>query len=632
MPASSPSRRLRFGDFELDLERRLLWRDGERIELQDKPFEVLATLVERPGAIISRNELRERLWADQIVEFDNNLNTALTKVRRALGDSANDPCWIETVPKRGYRWIGAIEEQGDSQGSQPEPTPIEPTERPRRWSPSRQALVLAALGLVVVLLPLLGRPGSLSESSPLAEARAIERTLLVVLPFVDAGSDPSGLAEVWTEELITRLAERLPRDVGVIARTSAMRYQDRALDLRELATDLGVRYAIEGSLRGGNEGPLEVQVRLIEVESQAHRWASRLEGSVQELPNLQEAVVAGVTDELGLRALPAQEADPPVPDDAWRAYLRGRHLLQQHDDREARVAEAVQSFRQAVELAPGFAPAWSALAEALHRNRQDTSAAHTEARRVAVRRAALRSLALDPSRAEPYLRMASISLYQDWDWDEADHYLSEADRLAPNSATVKHVRAAWFSTLGRHEQAQAQLETALQLDPLSVVLHADTGWYEFVSRRYEAAVARCDEALALDPSHRGAQWYRLRSLLALGRLDDANRQALDLLATEGADESLLEAARRDPEQALQRLFELRRDRLQAEVDAGLGSQAALALAHLDLGNRDEAMRLLVAGADHPGAWVYPFLAVYPPLDALREREALVQLVGRVGIP
>ena len=625
-----PASRLRFAGFEVDLRARELLRDGERIPLQDRPFEVLAALLERPGEVVLRQELQDRLWPGQIVEFDNNLNTALTKLRRALDDTSDSPSVIETLPKRGYRLLVPVEPV-------PERTPVESTAGTAGLPGARWlAWALALIAVVAVLFAVWrvstgSAPAVDVVDEPPGSATPVRSSLLVVLPFatLDGGIGDERLADTLTEELINRLAELLPTDLGVIARTSAMTFKDRSLDVAAIREILGVDYVLEGSV-SRDDAALEVRIRFVHAEDQAHLWAESYAAPVNEIPRIQRSIAERIATAVSeqLRSSGSFDIQEVVAPEAWEAYLQARFLLTSSlAPTKRETAEAVGHLRRAVEVAPDFALAWAALADAVYGQSGPAPERHAMARE-----AAERALALDASLARPHHRLANLALYQNWDWEEAGREFDWAISLAPNLALNHHSRTAWYSSQGRHEEALASIDRALQLDPLSVVLHADAGWYLFVARRYEDAVERCRQAIELVPTHRGANSYLYHSLVALGRRAEAAEVARTLLGIEAAPPEVLARARESIEAAHNELHEYRLTVIEADHAEGSASPGRLALAHLAAGNTEEALDALEEGFDERWGWIYPFLAVYPLLDPLAEEPRFERMVAEVGIP
>jgi TolB-like protein/DNA-binding winged helix-turn-helix (wHTH) protein len=625
------SYRVRFAEFEADLRARELFRDGERVPLQGRPFEVLTALLERPGEVILRQELQDRLWPGQIVEFDNNLNTALTKLRRALDDTAEEPTVIETLPKRGYRLLVPVEPVHQPSASMPTSEGGRP--RGGRWL----TRVLTVAVVVMLSIFVAGRLRQDGASTPVprstdpAPGTPVRTSLLVVLPFatLDESAASERLADTLTEELINRLAELLPTELGVIARTSAMRFKGSAADLAEVREELGVDYVLEGSVSRDAAG-MQIRARFVLARDQAHLWAESYEAGIEEMPRVQRSMAERIATAVSvqLRSSGALTTERPVAPEAWEAYLQARFLLTGSlSPSGEETAEAVAHLQRSVEIAPDFALAWAALADAVSLQPGPAAERHERARE-----AAARAIDLAPGLSRPHHRLASLALYQNWDWAEAEREFEWAISLAPNLAVNHHSRAAWYSTQGRHEEALESIGRALELDPLSVVLHADSGWYLFVARRYEEAVERCRQAIELVPGHRGANSYLFHSLMALGRVEEAGQVARALLEIEEAGPAILERASRSSEAAIDELRRYRLSVLEAAYGRGVASPSRLALAHLALGNRDEALGFLEEGLERRWGWVYPFLAVYPLLDPLADEPRLQRMVETVGIP
>ena len=401
------------------------------------------------------------------------------------------------------------------------------------------------------------------------------------------------------------------------------------VDVAAVRQALGVDYVLEGSVSRDDAG-LQIRARFIHASDQAHLWAESYEAAIGEIPRIQRSMAERIATAVSaqLRSSGTLSAEQPVVPESWESYLQARFLLTSSlSPSEEEIAEAITYLEQAVEVAPDFALAWAALADAVYLQSGPAPERHARSRE-----AALQAIQLDPGLARPHHRLASLALYQDWDWEEAGRQFDWAISLAPNLAINHHSRAAWFSTQGRHDEALESIERALQLDPLSVVLHADAGWYLFVARRYEEAVERCRQAIELVPTHRGANSYLFHSLMALGRADEAAEAARRLLEIEKAGPEIRERSTRSSQAAIDELHRYRLAVLENRYRQGSASPSRLALAHLALGHTGEALTYLEEGLGMRWGWVYPFLAVYPLTDALAEEPRFQRMVEQVGIP
>jgi len=472
----NPGSKIRFADFEADLATGELRKHGFRVRLQEKPFQVLTAMLERPGELVSREDLHQRLWgADTFVDFDNNLNTAIYKLREALGDTAEAPHLVETLPKKGYRFIGALlapEAAGGLAGPLPAPA--------FSWR------LPAASAALLILVALAGYFAFNTNSS------------------------------------------------------SAM----------------------------------------------------------------------------------ASSKDPS----AREAYLKGRYLLGQGRPESGKLA--IPFFEQAMALDANFAEARAGLADAL------SMAPGPRGENILRARAeAQKAIALNPKLAEAHHRLASIYLYDDWDWDAARQAFERAVALAPDSPAIHHSYAGYFSLLGQHERAREEMQRAMELDSVSVAVSADAGWYWFVARRPDESIAQSRKALQLEPQHRGAHYYVLLALIEKKDWVEARRWAVKYLVILGATrDELARAVAGTPEEGLREFWKIRlagaRQRLQAEPSA----MSDVALAHAALGETENALDCLEKIYQQHSGWLLPFLRVYPPLDALRTHPRFLALQQKMNFP
>jgi TolB-like protein/DNA-binding winged helix-turn-helix (wHTH) protein len=362
---------VRFGAYEADLHSGELRKDGTTIRLQQKPFQLLTVLLENPGRLVTREELRRRLWdSDTFVDFDNSLNTAITKLREALGDTAEEHRYIETLARRGYRFVSTVgEEIGTPPAGRTAEPPLEAPPRPEEVpavpsvseskgrSLARWVIVTAALAASLLFLG-----GRLLKRSV---SPFPNRVMLAVLPFDNLSPDSGDyFSDGLTEEIITDLGQLNPARLGVIARNSIMLYKGKAVPVGKVGQDLGVQYVVEGSVRRYG-GRARVSAQLIRVSDQTHLWAQNYEYELGDILKLQAEVSSAIAREVRVELVPVRQArlgsSHTVNSDAYDAYVRGRYYWNQRT--QEGLAKGLEYFERAAALDPNYAPAYAGIAD-----------------------------------------------------------------------------------------------------------------------------------------------------------------------------------------------------------------------------------------------------------------------------
>ncbi len=515
---------IRFGDFAVDLRSGELRKHGTRIKLQVQPFQVLQVLLERPGEVVQREELQKRIWpADISVDFDHGLNNAVKKLREALGDDAEKPRFIETLSKRGYRFIGTI--HNDAPAASP---PAAAVAGPRTETTARELnrkvfLWASAVGLVVAAALALGY-FSWRQHRPRAEPPGGKITL-AVLPFQNLTGDPSQeyFSDGFTEEMITVLGGLQPERLGVIARTSAMKYKhtDKAVD--QIGRELGVEYVLEGSVRR-DAGRTRISAQLIQVKDQTHLWADSYQRDMRDILGIQNEVAQAIAGHIRLRLTPPEQARlaaaRPVMPEAHDACLLGR--FHWYNRTREGLTTALNYFQKAVSLDPsdplgyvGVADSYIALAVYEH---VPPAQAFPRAKE-----AVLKALALDDTLADAHATLAQI--YQaERDWEGTERECKRSLALNPNYAGG-HFRYSLFLTRAlRHDEALAEAKRALELDPLSPSMRTTVGQALLYSRRYDQAEQELLKALELDPNFFAALVDLSETYNAMGRFQESLAQ------------------------------------------------------------------------------------------------------------
>ena len=518
--------RIRFGVFEVQVDTRELHKFGIRIKLEEQPFSVLMVLLEKPGELVTRAELRARIWpGGTFVDFDKSLTKAINKIRAALDDSAATPRFIETLSRRGYRFIAPVI-PGPSQ-SVPEHAGAP---RGRQW---RRRAAWAAGGCAVILLTL-GGLHLLRVHGGSMRAVAVEPIQsLVVLPIVNLTGDARQeyFVDGLTDDLISDLG-RIP-SVRVISYTSSMRYKGAALGLTEIARELNVEGVIEGSVQRAG-GRLRMNMKLLRAPADRQLWSESYEGEAAEPANLEGTVARAVAHQISAHltaeATARLTSRRPVNPRAYDAYLHGRYLWNLRG-RDA-VTQAGVYFEQAVHEDPGFALGWSGLADRYTigwRAGSDAAAAEQYARK---------ALALDPGLGEAHVSLgfAQLCLHR---FADAEKELNRGVELTPNYVAAHQLYAVFLLTVGRPAEALEQSDRALQLDPFSLPVNNMRGLILVGLRQYARAEEAFRAAAEIDPKASDIQynlarvyWLQRRIAEALVAEQRAARPASEL----GADE------------------------------------------------------------------------------------------------
>ena len=566
----------RFGPYSVNLASGDLRKFGYRIKLQPKSFLILQALLERPGEMVTREDLKNRLWAEHtFVEFESSLNVAVRRLREALNDEAQKPVYIETVPRQGYRFIGVPEFVAEAPKAQiygpavpaehETPLAFPAVDRPR-LSPLRIALSCTAALVVIVALAGFWRTSRKPSPPPVPSSVA-------VLPFADLSPEKnqSYLSDGMAEELLNELAKT--PGLHVAARTSSFQFRNPGADLADIARQLGVATILEGSVQRDGKR-VRISAELVKAADGFQLWAGKYDRDVNDVFAVQDEIARAISGELRVRLLDTPAGAPPrgTTPEAYNAYLQGRYFYEHRtiDD----LARAEEYFQQAVQLDPGFARGWSALAWALIARTEaaEGSASFDEGYRSA-QSAAQRALQLDPNLAEAHAAIGRIRRSY-WDWTGARAAFDKALALEPQNAVVLLGASGLQASLGNFDEALALNRRAVALDPLSVVAHLSLGMHAYYAGQQQLARDALQKALAISPNSPEAHY-----LLGLVYLEQSRAQ--------------------------QALAEFEKDQSSSERSVG----EALAYAALQRGPQaDAALQQLIA--NYQGQAAYQIAEVY----------------------
>jgi len=494
-----PQRILCFGSFEVDTVSGELRRQGLRIKLQDQPFRLLVLLLERAGDVVTREEVREKLWpADTYVDFDHSLNTAVRKLREALGDSAEGPRYVETLARRGYRFIAHVEPRRTAQvaSANADVAPVLPDSAERPSSSGRRlrtfAIVVVICAAALVAYWVVPRRGPTTLSG--------RRLTLAVLPFdnLSGDADQEYLSDGLTEEMITQLARLEPDRLKVLARSSTWKYKRADRDIGQLRRELGADFVLEGSLRRAGER-VRVTAQLVRGDDQSHVWAETYERDFRDVLILQSEVAEAVSRTIAVTLTPDAKARlaraRPVRSEAYQDYLRGRFFWNRRT--EAALRQALGYFQKAIAADPGYAPAYSGLADSYSLLGASSIVGGLPPRQAMpeAKAAALKALQIDGTLSEAHTSLATIHLLYDWDLAACDREFRRALELDPNYTLAHHLYSHCLLALGRTAESLAESKRALELEPLHLVVGGHLGWHYLYARQYDQAIEQFRKTL-----------------------------------------------------------------------------------------------------------------------------------------
>jgi TolB-like protein/DNA-binding winged helix-turn-helix (wHTH) protein/Tfp pilus assembly protein PilF len=617
-PAGQKQGALRFGVFELDLAGCELRKNGTLVKLQSQPFQLLALLAGHPGQIVSREEIRRALWSDEtFVDFDQSINFCANKLRDALDDDPQRPWCIETVPRKGYRFVApivALEPEVEPQPSSGERPRVR---RPRWFLAAGAALVLLAIALA---------------ARTVMQSRLETNTIksLAVLPFENLSADPEQqyFADGMTDDLITDLAKI--RALRVISRTSVMQYKGTKKPVPEIARELNVDAVLEGTIMRDRDR-VRITVQLIRASPEKHLWADRYEEGLGGILTLQDKVAKAVAREIRIKVTPREQAvldtRRAVDPEAYEAYSKGRYLGQFGGEKN--LAKSLEYFQQAVQKDPAYALAWAGVARDYNNLAswgvlpRREAAAHAQA-------AAEKALQLDSSLVEGAVALAGVKMDYEWDWSGAERLLKNAIELSPNSGRAHAEYAGLLAATDRKPEAVAEMRLARQAEPLDSVIAANLGWKLYLARNYEEAEREGAKWEEWHKPFRG-DYIRASIFLQTGR----TRQALEELrvgASESHHQALLElmylghalgvtGARDEGRKILAEMQVLSRTRY-VPPDY-------IAMVYEGLGDRDQALQWYEKAVDERSInlWVLPDQR----LDSIRSDPRFKNLMRRMGL-
>ena len=624
MVVASPGRSaIHFGPFEVDSETGELCRGDHKVRLQDHPLQILLLLLERRGGLVTREELRERLWPDgTIVDFDHGLNTAVRKLRQALDDDADQPKFLETIPRRGYRLIVPVaprEEASPVEAPQAHPPPVR-----------RAVLNLRNSAIGVALLVILSAGGYWIWHLRHTAAPAPKRVMLAVLPFANltGSADQDYLSDGLTEEIITELARLDPARVGVIARSSVMKYKGASPDVAEVGRKLGVDYVLEGALRTGSQR-LGITVQLIRVSDQTHLWAQEYNPSPGDPLSLEYSVAERTAGALRMQLLPSAQKSlseaHSIKPEAQEAYLRGRYILSHGN--ATTFEQALQYFQKAAEAEPDYAEAYAGVADAYILLGNYGILQRTEAQPKA-KAAALKAIALDNTLTEARRALADIRWEYELDFPGAGEDFRRAIADNANDSGAHQWYASYLCTMGEFDDAIQEMKKALELNPLSLHVGVDLGRAYYFARQYDLAIAEFRKVIALDPNFARAHSQLGMALVEKGQYDEALAELRTGIALTGGQSSWLGHAYA----RAGKLAEAKKE-LAGQLDQWNKSHTEafrIALPYVGLGDKDQAFAWLDRDLQVHGA-VY-MIKAYPCMDPMRSDPRYGELLRRVGLP
>jgi len=652
---ASPSGKIfRFGLFEADAARTTLKRKGVRVKIHDQPFHVLIRLLENAGEIVTRDQLRQMLWPEGThVDFDGSLNVILKKLRSAIDDDSDNPRFVETVPRRGYRFIAPVSAipqpelntaasagrrtngsalNGDERAL-PNSGSVVPIARSKPLFRERAVLVSLAVILILAVSVLLIRP----HLSPTPQSQ--RRVMLAILPFQNLSNDPNQeyFSDGLTEETITDLGQLSPEHLGVIARTSSMAYKHTNKTVGEIGRELGVDYILEGSVRREGE-KARVSAQLIRVSDQTHLWAANYDRQLNDLLEIQDELGETIAQQVQINLSPRQQISSLKPrsvePEVYDLYLRGRYAWNQRTP--AGIKQSIGYFQQATAKNPNFGAAYAGLADAYNIGNIIGVFSPKESLPLA-KEAAEKAIQLDSSLAEAHAALGVEKSHFEFDFPQAQREFLKAIEVNPNSAYAHLFYSnCYLMPVGRVQEAIAENQKALQLDPLSLPINNFMAMTYMMAGQSDLSERQFQHTIEIDPAFPLAHEYYAALLISTDRYEQAIQEDQKAALLRGANPEIaadeaaasLKAYRAGGAKAYwQRVLDI-----ELKKPAGERSPSNLAALYAMVGNHDKAFEWLdKAYAEREGSNIT--LVNYDPYwKNLRGDPRLSAYLKRLGLP
>ena len=594
-PAST-SKLVQFGVFELDLQRAELRKQGVKVKLQEQPLKILQLLLENPGQTVSREQLRAYIWpANTFVEFDQGLYSAMARLRDVLGDTSDSPRFIETVPRRGYRFIAPV--------TGPRPEAIEqsvpvasPVGMSERYAFHRLAasVIAGLLGgslllAVVLVFNIVGaREWLRSRTAPIRS--------IAVLPLENLSGDPEQeyFADGMTDELITSLA-RLG-SLRVVSRTSAMRYKRTTEPIAQVARELNVEAVVEGTVeRSGSH--VRIRIQLIQAASDRHLWAQTYDRELRDTLLLQSEAAGDIVREIQFSLTASQRqrlaAARPVNPEAYEAYLKGLYFSNKRSPDN--FTRAIDSFQQAIATDPNYAAAYSGLSDALL-GQTFVGTPAEEVREKAIW-TAVKAVELDPTLPEGHNSLGGVREFFEWDWPGAEKEYRRATELNQNFAAAHQDLAMFLALQGHFDEAFAEAQRSQDLDPLSPFIRTTYCLDLAAARQYLRAMEKCQQALELDPNFLHAHGNLATVYESMGIPEKSFEEAQKSAALAGETPEHLASLKKGFDQGGMKAY-WRKRLEQSQRDSENVDPYKIATLYSRLGETDQALNWLDKAFEH----------------------------------
>jgi TolB-like protein/DNA-binding winged helix-turn-helix (wHTH) protein/Tfp pilus assembly protein PilF len=619
---SAPPILAQFRNFELDLHTGELRRNGVLIKLQHQPTKILRLLVSRPGKVVTRQELAEVIWGSQtFVDFEQGLNFAIRQVRSVLEDDAEHPRFLETIPKRGYRFIAEVKEIAPAPQSIAKVVTIPVTARHRKIQP--RYLFISAIIIVAIALMLALDLNHLPDHAS-AEQNRQPISSLAVLPLRNLSLDPEQqyFSDGLTDELITEISKI--GKLRVLSHTSVNRYKDTKLSLPEIAHELGVDGVVEGTImRSGNR--VRITAQLIDARTDQHLWAESYERDFKDVLDLQADVARQISAQVGVSLTPGEQMSlantRAVDPEAHENLLKGDFYWNRLNCIDFK--KALQYYQLAIVKDPNYAQAYSAEAQAYF-NLADWACASQSEMFPKAEAAALKAVQLDPNSPNAHEALGELAFYYEWNWPKAEREYQRAIQLDPNSARDSY--AIFLMAMGKTEQGLTEMKKSHQLDPTSEMENVTSTYVFYLAHRYDEAIAQAKKTLQLYPNSHSIYYWLGQCYERKGMNDKAVESYWK--SDSGSGGLWVETSRNAYKEDGMRGFW--QHQLKMNIDKKPLEACWNSLIYAHIGDKQRTLALLDSGYQHHCDGLQ-FLKTEPVYDDLRTEPKYKELVARLQL-